>query len=232
MTRNVKYEFENLFARTSAKEKEEEVFEEQPQFSEDELNAARQVAYGDGFEAGRSETLQDVTTRAAGAVEAIAAALGNLGESHERRMATVHGEAVNLAYAIARILAPTLVARQPLAEIENMVRECLTACYNEPRLVVRVAENLVDPVKDMMDRLEQEQSYAGKIIILGDDRLEGDHCRVEWADGGAERSMDALLSDVDRLVQRHLNSTVAQPQDATDETTDQPQDNGSENTDV
>jgi len=230
MTRSAKYEFENLFARPSAEA--DEVVVEQPQFSEDELNAARQAAYADGFEAGRAEALQDVTTRASNAVEAIAASIGNLGESHEKRMAAVNEEAVNLAYAIARTLAPTLVARQPLAEIENMVRECLTACYSEPRLVVRVAESLVDPVKDMMDRLEQEQSYTGKIIILGDDRLNGDHCRVEWADGGAERSMDALLADVDRLVQRHLNSAGLPQQDATDETTDQPQDNGSENTDV
>lgn len=230
MTRGAKYEFQNLFTRPAAKE--EEVIEEQPQFSEDELNAARQAAYADGFEAGRAEALQDVSTRATKAAEAIAAAVADQGESNAKRMAAVHEEAVNLAYAIARTLAPTLVARQPLAEIENMVRECLTACYSEPRLVVRVAENLVDPVKDMMDRLEQEQSYTGKIIILGDDRLEGDHCRVEWADGGAERNMDALLADVDRLVQRHLNSTVPQQQDLNDETTDQPQDNGSENTDV
>ena len=230
MPRSVKYEFENLFARPSAEEGD--VVEEQPVFSEDELNAARQAAYADGFEAGRAEMLQDVTARASDAIEAIAASTSNLDESHEKRMATIHKEAVSLAHAIARTLAPTLVARQPLAEIENMVSECLAACYSEPRLVVRVAENLVDPVKEMMDRLEQEQSFAGKIIILGDDRLQGDHCRVEWADGGAERSMEALLLEVDRLVQRHLNGSGLEKPAAADETTDQPQHNGSENTDV
>ncbi|MEX1147621.1 MAG: hypothetical protein WEB93_04480, partial [Sphingomonadales bacterium] len=62
------------------------------------------------------------------------------------------------------------------------------------------------PLKDVVDRITMEASFAGKVILLGDDRLEGDHCRVEWADGGAERNLAALQDRVDRLVQRHLDN--------------------------
>lgn len=228
----VKYEFESLFA-APAREKEAEA-PPAPTFSEDELNAARQAAYAEGLDAGRAEARSEIAAAAAAAAQTISVSVQAMVAEQQDSLTRVEDDAVRVAHAVARALAPALVAREPLAEIEGLVSECLTTCYAEPRLVVRVAEDLVDPVKEITDRLQHEQGFAGQIIILGDDRLAGDHCRVEWADGGAERDPAALRAEVDRLVDRHLNSQ-ARPSPTTEPETaeaDQSHVNGSEDTDV
>lgn len=201
--KTVKYTFDNRF---DAPSKVKEPDAPPPSFSEDELAAARQAGYEEGLEAGRAEVLADIEHRMATAASNIAAAAGALAAEHEDRRAASTAEAAAVAHAIARTLAPALAAREPLTEIEEMVRECLTVSYAEPRLVIRVAEDLVERMKTIVDRIAHEQSFAGKIILLGDERLTGDQCRVEWADGGAERNREELQTEVDRLVERHLNS--------------------------
>lgn len=207
-----RFTFDNDF---DAPQKVDETMEDMPAppqlFSEEELVAARQAAYVEGLEAGRAEVHADIAERVAQATTAMAAATAALINERETRMDQMREDAVTVAHTIARTLAPALAARQPLAEIEGMVRECLAFCYAEPRLVVRVSEDLVTPMKERVDRIALEQNFPGQIILLGDDRLGGDHCRVEWADGGAERNAAAMQAQVDRLVKRHLASMKAAP---------------------
>lgn len=244
----VKYEFESLFATPNSEKETEAPLA--PTFSEDELNAARQAAYAEGLDTGRAEVRAEIAAVAAEAAQQIAASVQGMVAQQEDSLTRVQEDAVRVAHAVARTLAPALVAREPLAEIEGLVNECLATCYAEPRLVVRVAENLVDPVKEITDRLQHEQGFGGQIIILGDERLAGDHCRVEWADGGAERDPAALRAEVDRLVDRYLNSPAQQPPETASGTesgpksgpeaepesatagAEQPNVNGSEDTDV
>ncbi|RMF10911.1 MAG: flagellar assembly protein FliH [Alphaproteobacteria bacterium] len=228
--KTVKFTFDNRF---DAPPKAQEPAEEPPTFSEEELAAAREAAYREGLEAGRAEVLAGIDQRVADATTQIAAAAQALAAEQDERSAHAEREAVTIAHAIARTLAPALAAREPLAEIEGMVRECLAVCYAEPRLVVRVAEDLVDPMKGVVDRITHEQSFAGKLILLGDDRLTGDQCRVEWADGGAERDSAALLAEIDRLVERHLNNMAVRTPSAPDGQPEQkPVHQRSENADV
>ena len=57
-----------------------------------------------------------------------------------------------------------------------------------------------------MSALTARVGYAGKMIILADNTLEANDCRLEWADGGMERSVNLTWSEVERQMQMHKSS--------------------------
>ena len=43
------------------------------------------------------------------------------------------------------------------------------------------------------------------MVLLSDDGLGISDCRIEWADGGAERNVERIWKDVEELVSRALH---------------------------
>ncbi len=127
--------------------------------------------------------------------------------------------AVEIACLIAGKLAAALVGEQPLAEIEALVGDCLQHLRDEPRVVVRVREASIDRLAARIDGIAERSGFPGKVVLLPDDGVAVGDCRVEWADGGAERTQDALLAEVEAAVARYMQ---AQPVDGGGLTTDQP----------
>ena len=52
--------------------------------------------------------------------------------------------------------------------------------------------------------------FRGKVVLLADDGLGASDCRLEWADGGAERKLERIWNEVEELVRRALH----EPHDA------------------
>src|SRR5690606_15522717 len=101
-------------------------------------------------------------------------------------------------------LAPALVARQPLAELSEMVADCLRQMPTEPRVVVRVADELVDSLQAQIDEIAAASGFAGKLVLLGEPGLAPGDRRAERADGGA-----ALLAQIDAAVDRYCRGQRA-----------------------
>src|ERR1700709_1421033 len=121
MVAQVKYQFDQDFA-PDAKSAEKALA---PAELAIKLGEAESKGFGDGFAAAEKEGTAVAARRMAIAFEQIGDSLDRLA----RGLATVEGrletEAVELAAAIARKLAPELVSRQPLVEIAALATECL-----------------------------------------------------------------------------------------------------------
>ena len=63
--------------------------------------------------------------------------------------------------------------------------------------------------------LAASTGFPGKLVILGDESLAGSDCRVEWADGGAERDTARTWQEIEAAVAlacaRIENPEPAQP---------------------
>ncbi|MCG8695554.1 MAG: hypothetical protein MI806_30460 [Minwuiales bacterium] len=187
---------------------------EASRYSEEELEAARQAAMAEGKAAGVAEARQQIEETIGRALEGIAGSLSDFTALHNTAQAAQRAEAVSLAHLIATKLAPSLMARQPLAEIEALVSECLSELLDEPRIVVRSAEALIGGLTERLDGIAQRAGFPGQIVLLPDDALVGDACRVEWADGGAERDPVQIAKSIEAAVQRYQTSTTAAASDA------------------
>ena len=174
------------------------------------LEAARAEGLAEGRLRGAAEAQQIAAERGEATFAIIASRLGQLlSESADAERARA-GEAARMALSIARRMVPVLTRRAGFSEIEAVVADCLRRAIDEPRIVLRVAEEFFDSAKARIDSLAQGAGFAGRAIVLADPELASGDCRVEWADGGAERNVAHLWREIEGTVTRMLAS-LAEP---------------------
>ena len=161
---------------------------------EEALVAARAQAEEDAH---RSIENQVATTLAA-LGERLSAIDGDLARS--RMAATQSG--VEAAIALVHKVMPALARRHGLSEVEAVVTDCLAALLKEPHVVVRVDDSLLDPLQERIGDLTATTGFAGQIVLLGEPGMGPGDCRVEWADGGAERNSERLWHEIDAAADR------------------------------
>jgi flagellar assembly protein FliH len=180
-------------------------------FSAVELEVAKAASHAEGVAAGRAAAEQEIARRVADACAAVGARIGELMKAVAARHEAQTREAVAAAAEIVRRLLPALGKREAISEVEALIRDCLTRLHDEPRLVVRVADELLDPVRQRVDQLSAEAGYTGRVILFVDPALKSGDARVEWADGGAERAGTAIWRDIDGAIQRFVEGGAGAP---------------------
>jgi flagellar assembly protein FliH len=180
-------------------------------FSAIELEAAKSAAHAEGFAAGRTAAEQEIARRVADACAALGTRVTELMAAHAAQHEAQTREAVAAATEITRRLLPSLGKREALAEVEALIRECLSRLHDEPRLVVRVADELLDPIRQRLDQLASAAGYTGRVILFADPAIRPGDARVEWADGGAERDSAAIWRDIDSAIQRFVEGGAGTP---------------------
>ncbi|MBT4691217.1 MAG: hypothetical protein HN834_03530 [Rhodospirillaceae bacterium] len=186
-------------------------------YSEEDLAAARGEAQAIGFAAGKQEALGGIENLVANTLQNITAAVGNIGAQYEQAVLAVKAESAQMAMVIAGKLAPSLLERQPMDEIQGLILECLELLPTEPRIVVRVSEPILEQLSEEIDQLAIRAGFQGSVVLLAEDNMTGADCRVEWADGGAERNIEALFQKIDSAVGRYcanLNDQIKQIDEA------------------
>ena len=179
-------------------------------FTEADLEQARAEGHASGLIEGRAEARNQADAELSSAMELFASNAASLLNALQAESAAIRGEAASLAMMAARKLAPALVATRPKAEIEAVLRDCLTHLNREPHIVLRVSDQLVEQLKETVDHMAMERGLSGKIILLGQgDIAEGD-CVVEWADGGVVRSAAEIERELTEIVDRYI-STLKTP---------------------
>jgi flagellar assembly protein FliH len=119
----------------------------------------------------------------------------------DNRDATL-ADAVALAATIGRKLAHHLLDREPTAEIEALLAECLASLDAVPHLVIRCNAELADAVREIAMGRISHSGFAGRLVVLGDPDIRMGDARIEWADGGIVRDSAALEAEIDqRLAQ-------------------------------
>jgi flagellar assembly protein FliH len=140
------------------------------------------------------------------AFEQIGDALGSLVRGLaeiERRLET---EAIELAVAIARKLAPELVAREPLAEISALARECFGQLSTAPHVVVRVSDALHESARARLEDIARAQGFEGRLVVVAEPEIASGDCRFEWADGGVVRNMAKTEIAIGNAIGRYLGA--------------------------
>jgi flagellar assembly protein FliH len=183
---------------------------DEPVVTRRDLEAARDA----GFNAGRAHAMAQAASsqeeRVAYSLETITAGVQALMETRARFAGEAEAHALDLVRAVLQKALPTLTRVNPLTEIEALVTQCLAEAHDEPRLVLRVADGLFEAVQDRLAPLAAANGYAGKLVLLADAALSDGDCRVEWADGGAERDTSRLATEIDTILARGL-AAIASP---------------------
>ncbi len=211
MAQAVKFTFASLL-----REDESPAKDQAPQarmVPEAEIEAARAEAFEQGRAAGRIEVEESTERSLVLMLEEVAAGTARMLREIDAELRGVKVEAAAVAIAVARKLSARLLAHAPAAEVEALLAESMAGHAEEPRLVVRLDERLVDVMRRRLDPLLARQNFAGRIILIGEPGYSGADCRIEWPDGGVERKTALIDAAVEAAFARfaHLPDQPAQP---------------------
>ncbi len=170
------------------------------------LKEAEADAFARGFQQGANEARAEAEKRAAAALERIVSAVTTLHSQLSAVGAKLEIEAVEVAVAVAKKLAPELLAHQPLAEIATLATDCFRNLVKCPHVVVRVNDKLHEIARDKLDELIRRCSPDTQLVVLAEPDIAVGDCRIEWADGGVERDSAAIAAVIDEAVARYINS--------------------------
>jgi flagellar assembly protein FliH len=168
------------------------------------LADAAAQAYRNGFAAAEAAAQADAQRRAAIALEQFAAGLEHISRELRRIEAKLETEAVEVAVAVARKLAPELIAREPLAEIGALAADCFTHLVATPHVVVRVNDALYAQAREQLETTAHARGFAGRLVVLAEPSIVPGDCRIEWADGGIVRDRAATEAVIAEVVGRYL----------------------------
>ncbi|HUT50198.1 MAG TPA: FliH/SctL family protein [Alphaproteobacteria bacterium] len=180
----------------------ERTFDEDGSEPNPELEAAFARGHEAGVEATRVQSERMVAEAAAQIVERLTS-LEAIRTELEGRMSK---QAITVAADLVRKMMPALVARGGMAEIEAVIEDALGRMLDEPRVVFRMPDAMLDTLQPHIAKMSGKAGYSGEVVLLADDRMGLSDCLVEWADGGAERNVERLWAEVEDILTRTLDA--------------------------
>src|SRR5208282_5665942 len=162
------------------------------------LAEAEASAHRQGYADAQADAKVEADRRMADALERIAANLGKANDALQAIETRLECEAVEVAVAVARKLAPALIAREPFAEISALASGCFRELVASPHVAVRVNDTLYAAAR--------ARGFEGRLVVLGEPGIAMGDCRIEWADGGVNRDNVAADAAIGEAVARYVSA--------------------------
>lgn len=209
-----KFQFDTDFDDQSTMEAADACVDEappEPVFAAADVEAARAEGYAAGRDAGLSEARSEIENAIAKALAAIGEQLAALRTAHTDAWAACERRALALAAAITRKIVPDLARESALDTIAQRIADALPHLIEEPRVVIRVPDDILDALQDRIATITESSGFSGQCILLSERELSGPDCRIEWADGGIDFDARRLWQEIDSAVDGYLNCGPQRP---------------------
>jgi flagellar assembly protein FliH len=178
---------------------------------EAEVAEAEMRGYRNGMNAAEAQARTEAERRLAGAFEHIASGLDQLRGSLKAVEDGFEAEAVEVALAVGKKLAATLISREPFAEAAALADNCFRELLAAPHIVVRVNGALYAAAKTKLEEIAQARGFEGRLVVMAEADIEPGDCRIEWADGGLKRDRAATERAISEAVERYVASRRGGP---------------------
>ena len=178
-----------------------------PTFSAEELSkaemAAKEQGYVEGFEAGLKQAQNDAIKREqdmASALAAIVQQFKQLAIHYQGHLDQHSAELTELALTIARKVAEDALDTRGGEVIATLVKQCLPLVLERPKITIELHSATQAAAEVAVKRLLSEHGYEGDVIYRANDQLAKHHAKVDWVEGQATRSPEALWQEIETLI--------------------------------
>jgi flagellar assembly protein FliH len=163
--------------------------------------AAKAALAGETAEAAR---------QTAEAVKVLCARIQTILVRMDTESALMRADAARLAVAAARRIAGVALDRFGDDTIADCAASIMDDLRAEPRIAVRVAPNLADPVAERLYTEAQHRGFEGAVVVRADDEVAVGDCVLEWRAGSVERTAGDIETRISEIIERWLASPAAQ----------------------
>ncbi|WP_421781103.1 hypothetical protein [Kiloniella litopenaei] len=178
--------------------------------SAENLELEKQTAYAEGFAAGQidAQNHADETANAqiSQSINQITQQLQVLQTAQQSQVQDLQSVSMEVVLTAIKKLFPSLVDNTSLDEIILVFRECLDRLPQEPRLVIRVSDTTLDDVQEKLEQVAKQSGFNGHLVFLSEPGMMAGDVRVEWAEGGAERTATELLEEIETIINRAITN--------------------------
>jgi flagellar assembly protein FliH len=123
-----------------------------------------------------------------------------MGKDYVRHIDRASAMLPDLALAIAKKIIGRELKHTPLSALRETVVECVSRLIDEPRIIIYVHSELMQPMQTELRQIAQNEGFPGVLEVRSDDQLAQTDCRIEWRNGLVERQLGQLLSQVETLL--------------------------------
>lgn len=175
-----------------------------------EFEGAKAESFAEGVRAGKAEAQQEQLATLLLLVERVGVTIHELAKATTAKQQQTADTVALAVKAITQKALPYYLEQQGFAEIEKLVVDTLQQLKDEPRLVIRVADQHLDACVKHLNAVATKAAFEGKLVILADSNLGPSDCRIEWADGGLERLQNNLWASIDQALSHRVGKHRAQ----------------------
>jgi flagellar assembly protein FliH len=161
-------------------------------------------AQADAYRNGLAAAEAAIQGRTAAACDRIAQGLVALAQGLNTIEARLEAESVEVAFAVARKLAPETIAAEPFGEIAALAADCFRQLVAAPHVVVRIAEPIYQQAHTRLEEIARMHGFEGRLVVLAEPGMALGDCRIEWADGGLSRDRAATEAAIGEAVERYV----------------------------
>jgi flagellar assembly protein FliH len=158
-----------------------------------------------GEEAEAAREAADTLKQVSGKLQAMTARLDAESEA-------LRADAVRLAMAAARAVAGAALDQYGADTIEACVKEALGDLRAEPRIAVRVAPHLAEPLAERLYQYAEAEGFDGAVVVRADAEAAAGDCVIEWRSGAVERT----AADIESRIQAAVETWLARPAEERD----------------
>ena len=188
-------------------------------FTEEQVEAARE----EGYVKGHTDALEEAETArdhyVADAVAIISKSLDALEERQTEANRETGELALRMVYAVIETVLPDHAKEYVYDSVEGLVKDVLPLVYDEPTLVVRAHEIIVEGLQAKLAEVCAQSNFNGTFKVVSDYEFQPGDCRVEWEGGGADRNEARLWQDIRTIIAENIGQVnVHELNTAADET--------------
>ena len=203
----------NIFDAPPKEEIVEDLPPPPPTFSEDELAAAKDMAFEQGRQLGQKEQVESREQYVTITLDTIAQNFSKLFAAETIRESIFEKESLRLAVAALDLLYPSLRDKIGADEVRKVIEKTLIDHRKTKEITIRVSEGLKGEIETLISRIRSEEHEDVLWRVIEDPSLTAGDCMLEWSDGGAVRDSVRTARDI----RKNLESLLGGPQEAISE---------------
>jgi flagellar assembly protein FliH len=170
-------------------------------FSREELDSAVKLAEEKGYEQGFQASANDMIAKQNVLLEELNNRLMAIFAAIDEQKTALEADALKFALSLFQKILPTLEKTAAEDEVRKFLSDNFANFSGQDNLSFSFNPETLPLIAKDLGRLAEQNDYEGKIAVHKDDSLGLSDCRVEWKNGGVERSVANSLTKVENLIE-------------------------------
>jgi flagellar assembly protein FliH len=196
-----KHEFEPMFAPSAASPSARKKV-----LTEEDLIAAK----AEGFAQGQAEANASLERASTESLRAIASMMQMMLGRLTDEANSLRTDAAEVAIAAAKAVATTALDAFGEEAILDIVTAAIAQMRDAPRLVVRVAPDLVASIEERLMSCAREAGFNGEIVVRADATANKGDCTLDWGDAIITHNRASAFEAIEQLAQKWLVSAQSE----------------------